>query len=116
MLAYREETIKFWCTIRDGDGLEPTTVADVNFSIRQDDREITKPAAMTQDSGTRYYAEWDVPILQAFGQYYVLVTATVDSAAWEQVIAIIEIRENIEAFIIDLYNRSLSRRGFNNAL
>ncbi|MBC8460074.1 MAG: hypothetical protein H8D67_18960 [Deltaproteobacteria bacterium] len=108
MIAYREETIKFYTTIRLNDSTAPGAITTVEFQIRQDDRQITQPVAMTQDTGTRYYASWTVPVRQDFGQYFVVVTATVDASAWEKVIETIEIRENIEAMILDMYIRSLA--------
>jgi hypothetical protein len=113
MIAYREETIKFYTTIRLNDGTAPGAIADVEFQIMQDEQQITQPVAMTLDSGTRYYASWTIPVQQAFGQYACVVTATVDASAWEKVIETIDIRENIEAMISDMHIRSLERRTYN---
>lgn len=112
LFAYREETIKFLTTIRLNDGTVPAVIADVEFTIRQDDVEITAPVTMTPDSSTRYYASWTIPVNQAFGQYHVLVTATVDGGAWEQIIALIDVRENTESMIVNMYLRSLEEKDY----
>ncbi len=112
MIAYREDTVKLYTTIRLNDFTAPGAIVDVEFQIMQDEQQITQPVAMTLDSGTRYYASWTIPVQQAFGQYACVVTATVDGGAYEALLDTIEIRENTEAIILDMYIRSLERKSY----
>ena len=107
MIAYPGEYIKLYISIRNSDGTAPASISDVQFSIRQDDREITAFASMNEAGGTRYYAAWTIPAQQATGRYFVIVTATVNGSAWEKVIDAIEVRRNTENMIESIYIKSL---------
>ena len=113
MITHREETIKFYTTIRLNDGTAPGAITGVEFQIMQDEQQITQPVAMTLDSGTRYYASWTVPVQQVFGQYACVITATVDGGAYETLLDTIEIQEDTDNMTLDMHIRSLERRSYN---